>query len=270
MARNRSTAIRPLSDEQEMFLHMGDLLVGHRNNETLADLDVRLFGSHEAGGEAWRQHRPELLAEFPTAGQRPFGYWWYEHGIRWPIEQADALRALGELTADEEEHLASWAALTPELPDIGIEHGIDPTITIAPTPEDPHDIDATPEPARAQATIEASTEDEAVEAEEHEEIPVTPPRILPMRRGIDDRRPSETVGWERRHDPHEPIQLEAGGGPGTAPVPEGRGSEERADQPQVGPDEAEVPDAATGNHVIEFTPWPGQNGRPREIEGWET
>lgn len=214
--RNQPAVIAPLTWEQEAsFSTMGNMLVGGPD-ETDIEVLVRVFGSLEAAKAGWFANRDTLLAEDPVAGRRPIGFWWFEQHREPPptLEQAAVLRELGLLTELEEATLEQWRRMTPEIPaDLGIDQvataprrevplstneiaSADPEICAV---EDPNAIngaiDAAPVPARSQATIEASTEGKAVEAEEPEEIPVTPPRIVPMRRGIDDRKPAELEGW---------------------------------------------------------------------------
>jgi hypothetical protein len=199
-----------LTEEQSMFMHMGGLVAGYRG-ETEQDTERRLFGTAEAAGEAWRAHCDELLAEFPTAGRRIYGFWRYRiHRDPPPFEQqADLLRQLGELSAAEEEQLEEWRRMTPEPPaDLALDYQSTrerrPPLLILEVP--PHAIDAlseSPRPAITEAaggsdapSEDPEAEDPAEEDEPAAEHVVRPPKMLsrlpwPLEQ---DRR--EREGWE--------------------------------------------------------------------------
>jgi hypothetical protein len=205
--RDRKPSPRRLTLEQETTLSkFGNLLTGEPGESVLQTL-VRVFGSFEAASAGWFDHRVRLLAEDPVPGRRPAGYWVVEHHREPPpsVEQAAILRGLGELSEREEQQLEEWARMVPETPrDLGLDHPSVSPISLFTEEE----LDATPEPARPEnppaeavtgtgtATVEDEAPGAAKEPEPVKENVVTPPRILPMRRGIDDRRPREIEGWE--------------------------------------------------------------------------
>jgi hypothetical protein len=206
--RNRKAALRRLTDEQEAALGsgLGILLVdkpGETNHETL----VRVFGSFEAVSTAWYDHRVRLLAEDPTPGRRPPGYWVVErHRDAPPVdEQAAQLRDLGELSASEEATLATWAAMTPDPPaDLALDHRsvipISDSLFEEEPPEIaqafplPHTVEADPGPT-ARAPPEAVVQTPEVQPEHTKETPMRQ-SPSPIHRGIDDRKPAALEGWE--------------------------------------------------------------------------
>lgn len=92
--------------EQEMELEIGP---DHRQSSFVDD---------EARAEMWFGHREELLAEGP-AGQRPWGWWRYESGLKpgeRPQDEVAWLRKQGLLTPFEEAELENRRRLREEAP----------------------------------------------------------------------------------------------------------------------------------------------------------
>lgn len=65
------------------------------------------FESMESKERAWFAHRDRLMAKFAGTDTRPAGWWILEAGEPYaPVEQAERLEALGELTDEDRKTLA--------------------------------------------------------------------------------------------------------------------------------------------------------------------
>jgi hypothetical protein len=206
--RDRKATRRRLSVEQETFLLTGTTLIPGLRGETDQDVERRLFTTSEAASEAWHGHRDALLAEYPTAGVRAYGWWVYEHGRSAPPIhlQADVLRELGELSEAEEQELTSWAQTVPEPPDLSIDHAVIDPITSTTITEDTHaePLEKAGDGSQAVLGERAATDRRGEEGRDAAEAPgeVTPaawekevrPQILFVPWPLQNGNPNE--GWE--------------------------------------------------------------------------
>jgi hypothetical protein len=209
--RDRKATRRRLSVEQETFLLTGTSMIPGLRGETDQDVERRLFTTSEAASEAWHGHRDALMAEYPTAGVRAYGWWVYEHGRSAPPIhlQADVLRELGALTPAEADQLEEWRRMVPEPPDLSIDHSvIDHPITSTTITEDTHaePLEKAGDGSQAVLGERAATDRRGEEGRDAAEAPgeVTPaagekevrPQILPIAGPLGRRRPAELEGWE--------------------------------------------------------------------------